>query len=125
YAYIADGEAGFQVVNVADPANPVLVGGYDTSGFAEAVAVSGNRAYLLCTLYSGWFTLSLLELIDVSNPASPVSVGVYGDWYRILGMAVSGNCVYLLSRFAGLHVIDVSNSAVPTRVSWFDTPVSS
>jgi hypothetical protein len=35
-----------QVIDVSDPANPQRVGGYDTSGSARGVAVSGNYAYV-------------------------------------------------------------------------------
>jgi len=38
-----DGEAGLQVIDVSNPADPVRLGGYDTSGSAQAVAVAGNR----------------------------------------------------------------------------------
>jgi hypothetical protein len=31
YAYVADGNAGLQVIDVSNPANPQRVGGYDTS----------------------------------------------------------------------------------------------
>ena len=37
YAYVADGDAGLQVIDVSNPANCVRVGGYATSGFARAV----------------------------------------------------------------------------------------
>jgi hypothetical protein len=33
---------GLQVLDVSNPANPQRVGGYDTSGLALGVAVSGN-----------------------------------------------------------------------------------
>ncbi len=46
YAYVADGLAGLQVIDVSNPANPQRVGGYDTSGYAHGVAVSGNYAYV-------------------------------------------------------------------------------
>ena len=42
YAYVAHGVWGLQVIDVSDPANPRRVGGYDTSGYARGVAVSGN-----------------------------------------------------------------------------------
>ncbi len=38
--------AGLQVIDVSNPANPQRVGGYDTSGNAYGVAVSGNYAYV-------------------------------------------------------------------------------
>ena len=38
YAYVADGGAGLQVIDVSNPANCVRVGGYNTSGNASDVA---------------------------------------------------------------------------------------
>jgi hypothetical protein len=35
-----------QVIDVSNPANPQRVGGYDTSGTAYGVAVSGNYVYV-------------------------------------------------------------------------------
>jgi hypothetical protein len=46
YAYVAAEGAGLHVFDVRNPADPVRVGGYDTSGSALAVAVSGNRIYV-------------------------------------------------------------------------------
>jgi hypothetical protein len=46
YAYVADGSAGLQVIDVSNPTNYVNVGGYNTSGTTYGVAVSGNYAYL-------------------------------------------------------------------------------
>jgi len=43
---VADDYAGLQVIEVSDPANPQRVGGYDTSGVARDVTVSGNYAYV-------------------------------------------------------------------------------
>jgi hypothetical protein len=36
FAYVADGDAGLQIIDVNDPANPQRVGGYDTSGLLMA-----------------------------------------------------------------------------------------
>ena len=46
------------------------VGGYDTSGYAWGVAVSGNYAYVADDAAG-------LQVIDVSNPANCVRVGGY------------------------------------------------
>jgi hypothetical protein len=46
------------------------VGGYDTSGGALGVAVSGNYAYVADGAAG-------LQVIDVSNPASPQWLGGY------------------------------------------------
>jgi len=42
HAYVADGSAGLQVIDVSNPTNCVRVNGYDTSGYAYGVAVAGN-----------------------------------------------------------------------------------
>jgi hypothetical protein len=46
YAYVADGGAGLQVIDVRNPANPVRVGGYETSVDAWGVAVVADRIYM-------------------------------------------------------------------------------
>jgi len=69
YAYVADKGAGLQVIDVSDLANPQRVGGYDTSGDACGVAVSGNYAYVAD--YSAG-----LQVIEVSNPTNPQRVGL-------------------------------------------------
>jgi len=91
------------------------VGGYDTSGWAAGVAVSGNYAYVA----DGYFGL---QVINVSNPANPQRVGGYdtsGFAYRV---AVSGNYAYVADGFGGLQVIDVSNPANPRRVGGNSAP---
>jgi len=46
HAYVADGVAGLQVIDITDPASPQLVGGVDTPGEAFGVAISGSHAYV-------------------------------------------------------------------------------
>ena len=43
-AWLARGEAGVSVLNVAAPASPSLLGNYDTPGLAVAVCLAGNLA---------------------------------------------------------------------------------
>jgi hypothetical protein len=58
------------VFDVSNPANPRQVRGYDTSGFARGVAVSGNYAYV-ADYDAG------LQVIDVRAPTNSVRVGGY------------------------------------------------
>jgi hypothetical protein len=82
-AYVAnqgpglDGK-GLQVIDVSDPASPLLVGGYDTAGmdnggFAWGVAVKGNRVYvadedavlrIVASLRNVQFTLRVEDVVD-------------------------------------------------------------
>ena len=66
YVYLADQYEVLQIIDVADPVNPVLVGGVALQMDAIDLAVYGHYV-----LISG----NGVEVVDVSNPAWPVRVG--------------------------------------------------
>ena len=68
FAYVAAGATGLQIVDVADPDNPVLIGSVDTPGNANDVRVMGNFAYVADGEVGG------LQVIDVSDPTAPAIV---------------------------------------------------
>lgn len=111
FAYLADGDAGLQVMDISNPANPQRVGGYDTSEYALAVVVSGNCAYV-ADGFSG------VQAIDVSNPANPHRVGGYQTSNMFAEtLAVSGNHLFVVGDEAlHLRVLDISDPANPHQV---------
>ncbi|MCJ7440976.1 MAG: PKD domain-containing protein [Thermoanaerobaculaceae bacterium] len=127
-AFVAAGNSGLRIVNVADPAHPIEVGHVDAPAYD--VAVSGNRVFLA----SGD-----LRIYDASNPAAPVQLGTWGTGpngttgQRISLVAVSGEYAYVgwnLSDYGGFAsaVIRVSDASHPFEVSrtnfpGLDTPV--
>ncbi len=82
---------------MSNPASPVRLGGYDTSGYACGVAVSGTVAYV-ADCDAG------LQIIDVSNPASPVRLGGYDTSGYAFGVAVAGNRIFVADCEKGLKV---------------------
>jgi hypothetical protein len=78
--------SGLSVIDVADPAKLVLLGGHKTSATPFEMYVEGERAYVM---YNGWGryeldevtgnyswqTTSRIEALDISNPAA---IGVLG-----------------------------------------------
>ncbi len=95
---------------------PQLTGGYDTPGYANDVAVSGNYAYI-ADYDSG------LQIIDVSNVTNPKLVSVYSTPDRAKGVAVSDIYAYVADDdLGGLQIIDVSNVSNPIYVGWYNTP---
>lgn len=64
YAYIADGEAGLQVVDLQTIETPTIVGQLDTPGQAVDVEISGNYAFVLD---AG----TALHVVNISNPEHP------------------------------------------------------
>ncbi len=46
HAYVADWDAGLQLIDISNPANPQRAGGCDTSGSARSVAVNGSYVFV-------------------------------------------------------------------------------
>ncbi len=66
--YLAEGEAGLRIIDVAAPEAPVLRGRVATSGSAEGLTLSAGVAYV-ADYKAG------LSVIDVSDPDAPVELG--------------------------------------------------
>ncbi len=125
YAFVADGllwdghgdqiSAGaLRIVDVSNRASPSEVASYETSGDPQAVALSGNYAYLA--------DRSGLRIIDVSNPADPSEVGFHETPGWTGGVAVVGNYVYIVEGETGLRILDVFDPSAPIEVGFHDTP---
>ena len=110
YAYVANHDAGLQVIDISNPALPSPVATVDTSGAAYGVAVAGPYAYV-ADGDAG------LRVIDISNPAAPSLVATVDTSGFARGVAVAGHYAYVADGVAGLQVIDISDPAVPTLVA--------
>lgn len=113
YAYI--GSYGLYVVDLLDPASPVIMGSAGTSWFKEIRIVDG-RAYA-ATAGEG------LRIVDVSDPAHPVVEGLFTvpNPYWVFDVAVALPFAFLASE-QGVHVIDVSDPTAPVLVSEIFSP---
>jgi len=68
YAYVGDGEAHLQVIDVSVPESPRIAGHLDwLGGVATHVAVSGSHLYVT----DGF----RLQVVDISSPTAPYLVG--------------------------------------------------
>ncbi|MDA3809820.1 MAG: hypothetical protein PF518_05745 [Spirochaetaceae bacterium] len=112
FVFIADGQDGMLILNVADPITPKLHGVVDLNN-AMDVDISGNYAYVAD--YSEG-----LKIIDISDSRFPYLVGSYPlipvgmDSQKV---KVSGNYVYLYDKNFGLMIIDVSNPSSPIETT--------
>ncbi len=107
-AYLPTSVGTLKVVDVSDPADPVLLGTSDALGTMEKVEVVGNLAYVA--------GLSGLFILDVSDPRDPEMIGLFdtagiGNGY---GVDVVGDLAYLADGLGGLQIVDVSNPTSPT-----------
>ena len=120
YAYVADYKRGLVIVDISNPAAPILAGTYETTYNASHVAVSGNYAYVVEGKRG-------LVIVDISTPSSPTPVGTYdlhaaanaavgGDFIVAADVAVSGNYAYVVGSNLGLVIMDISTPSSPTLV---------
>lgn len=114
YAYVADGENGLVVVDITNPAVPIIVGTYTyNSGYAYGIAVAGNYAYI-ANGNSG------LIIAEITDPAAPTFEGRC-DTTNAKNVALSGNYAYIADDSNGLIIVDISNPGAPIPASSYDT----
>ncbi len=112
-AYVAEGGAGMEILDVSDATALKRLGGYDTTGRSYWLQVQGSRAYVADD-YEG------LQILDVSNPAAPRRLGSYQSGrYYARGVQVVGEIAYLAGGPGGLQILDVSNPAAPKRLGYY------
>ncbi|MCA9303553.1 MAG: hypothetical protein KC996_05470 [Phycisphaerales bacterium] len=114
-AYVADSEAGLLIVDVSDPASPVLQS--SILDVAASVSISDSIAYVSGVGFEG----NTLYVIDIKNPADPKLIGsqpttrsgttLIHDGVLYVGSGYSGN---------GLGIYDISNPLVPEYVGEFE-----
>jgi choice-of-anchor B domain-containing protein len=119
YAYIvtegSGAGTGLQIVDLADPLNPVHIGTYTGSGFDTAhniwIDTDAAVAYLCGASGGGMFIVSL------ADPENPAHLDYFGEYYihdlwvgddRAYAGAISSN---------SLRIIDVSNPSNPSTLA--------
>ncbi|MGD0949142.1 MAG: hypothetical protein ABSA52_17160, partial [Candidatus Binatia bacterium] len=111
-AYVASTQFGLAVVDVTNPAQPIVVSTADTPFCGEYVAVDGALAVVL----NG----SGLTVLDVTNPRQqqPSCIGSLPGTFG--AVAVAGSTAYVIQTVPGnpattyLSVVDLTNAAAPS-----------
>ena len=108
-AFITAREDGLFVVDIADPAEPVLLCHYDTVEYATGIALSGDLLAISLRQYG-------LEFIDVSDPAHPrfISLARTGE---AQSLCLNGSCAYAgVWGTRELVITDIADLAAPRVV---------
>lgn len=116
--YLVSGDF-LRVVDVTNPRAPRLLGS-GASFAAWAVDVQGAYAYLASPRVDLADGLGGLYVSDVSLPASQRVVSQAIAGVGNAGVAAGNGLAVTTSRETGLHVIDVSDRALPERVGGLD-----
>jgi hypothetical protein len=91
-------------------------------GWAHAVDVSGNFAYIASHTDGGGHNWSGLQVVDISDPHNPFLAGSYSTPGLPLGVFVSGQRAYLASEGYGLYIFDISSPTNPILLGSYNTP---
>ena len=119
YAYVADGDWGLWIVNIANPAAPFEVGFYDTPGRACDVAVSGNYAYVADWYYFGIYDCS--QAISVVEPVPgilPKAFRLAQNYPNPFNAATTIEYALPKTSRVKLELFDVSGRQVATLVNF-------
>lgn len=111
-AYVSNGSHGIFVMDIADPANPVGLGTFDTRGGGGTIGVSGTTA-VVSDYQQG------LYFVDISRPGSSViaSLEILANAYA---MTRVGDLLYIAG-LQGMQVVDIANPLVPEAIGHFRT----
>jgi hypothetical protein len=101
FAYVAAGAAGLQVIDMAFPASPAVVGGLATAGNANEVALVGDRAWIAAGEAG-------LLVLDVSNPTSPVLLGSSDTPGLAQDIVVRAGRALVADGVAGVAIFDIA-----------------
>lgn len=104
----------FQVINVSDRYNPVLVGYISENlGWNRDLIIDGDYAYLANT-YRGFI------IIDISNLSNPSVLTQMENVTYPRNLFKLGDHIFMDSCFYTLQVIDVANPGSPLLISSYD-----
>ncbi|MFX1282550.1 MAG: Ig-like domain-containing protein [Promethearchaeota archaeon] len=117
YAYLVKLNVGLQIINIANPRNPILAGTCSTSS-ARDVAVAGDYAFIADD--------DKLQVADISNPSNPILVGSC-DIGTAWAVEIKGNYAYTTIASSGMSVVEISDPVNPIVVDMYSdvwTPVT-
>jgi len=111
-AYIANGDAGIQILDISDPSNISEINHYETpSLFANKIKVIDNKGYVASN--NGLF------IFDVSNPESILELGFH-QLSQINDISIKNNFAYISSENS-IRILDVTDPSLIIQKSAFNT----
>ncbi|MCE7984070.1 MAG: hypothetical protein DYG89_23090 [Caldilinea sp. CFX5] len=111
YAFVLDGREGLVILNVANPAQPTLVGSFAQYSGTE-IAIDGQLALIVA---------ADIALVDISNPAAPLLVSRYQPG-KIGTMALVDGYLYLSDQLTTCRIVSLQNPQAPTEVGSCGNP---
>lgn len=114
YAYVTVSCCLLLVIDVTNPAAPVIVGSLETLGIAD-LALAGDNLFLAV---SG----AGLQIVNIADPAHPVEIDRHDTPGTATGIALNGTHAYIADTDGGVRVIDVIDPANPQEIGFYTSP---
>ena len=108
---------GIFVIDITNPSNPQLRGGYNPEGS------SNYDPYVPSPLSFGYVASEFggLVVLDLHNPNTPAFASSDFQAHEAVNVSVNGSLAYVSEFEAGLRVLDVSDPTQPTTLGIYDT----
>jgi hypothetical protein len=119
YAFVADGNKGFDIINVASPSQPALdtVLSYTNDKVLCSFIDAQNKIAYVGTYYG------YMYIYDLSNLPAVSRIAVYSEPLdNINAIYVVNGIAYLAENSLGLEIVNVNNPSAPSGLSYFDSP---
>jgi hypothetical protein len=110
HVFVGDHNLGLKIIDVSDPAAPLLVSSMSDIGIPEAVAADGNFVYI-ATGATG------LAIVDATDPAHPVRRLTVPPAFQTMDVEVAGGIAYVADQRDGVLIYDVSDPLAPYLLS--------
>lgn len=118
-AYVIDAAdnnpGGLLIINISNPANPIILGSYYQSGLPRKVSVVGEIAYLANSMVG-------LEVLNITDPTNPIKIDQYTGSGEAYDVEVVGDMAYLADWSRGLVILNVSNPSNVREIRTFLIP---
>ncbi len=115
--YHSDNGGTIQVVDVTNPAHPLVVDHYPALGYVSGMTVVDGRAYLPVSQGG-------MAILAVADDGKLTPSGHYPLDQPVASIAVQPPYAYLAVGKAGIQIVDVTVPSAPRLVSVYDTPGS-
>ena len=114
YVYVANNKGGLRIIDVSNPASPMVVGFCLENKRVFGVKVVNSTAYVASYQY-GFY------IFDVATPSNPIELGLLQNVQNIRRSAIQNDRAYLARSSQGMSVINISTITAPVEVSNFKT----
>jgi len=119
HAYLASGDAGFEIIDLDDPENPNRVGHYADFRSACQVAVCGDNAFVYFFRYPEPRCIKFLDISDIENPQF---MGSYSPELWFVHFACSDSYIYTTHSYMGTDIVDVTDPGDPVVIGNIPAP---